>query len=212
MRHDLARTIFLNLALGRPPSRRGTARGLSLIFMTPRSFCLVYALAVLPATVAAAKAAAASSPPPPTPSPKACTSRLPPDPAHPNRDVDFEMCADWCKPSTSCDWCKCRACAKCTSQAPPLVPPSLAQSPSPSPQPPPPPPPPPPVVQSPPPPPPPPPPGLCVGGARSADGLTCCTGGCGQSRAQCAETADVCNGFRKGDETTKANCVRALAL
>ena len=40
-------------------------------------------------------------------------------------------------------------------------------------------------------------------------GSVCCTAGCGQSRVQCAETADVCSGSRRGDLTTKANCVRA---
>lgn len=38
----------------------------------------------------------------------------------------------------------------------------------------------------------------------------CCTLGCGQSRKACAETPDVCEGSRRGDETTKQSARRAL--
>jgi hypothetical protein len=41
------------------------------------------------------------------------------------------------------------------------------------------------------------------------EGGVCCTAGCGQSRVQCAETADVCPAARqghRGDKTTQANC------
>ena len=46
---------------------------------------------------------------------------------------------------------------------------------------------------------------LCAG-TLADDRMTCCTLGCGQSRVQCAETHDVCEGRNRGDATTKANC------
>ena len=50
---------------------------------------------------------------------------------------------------------------------------------------------------------------LCKG-ILDATETICCTAGCGQSRKQCAETADVCDGTRRGDQTTKANCCPSI--
>lgn len=78
--------------------------------------CLLPADYVAPRKAAVAAATVLKSPPPaatvasPPPPPKACTSLLAPDPAHPNKDVNVEMCADWCRPTVAdpkhCLWCK----------------------------------------------------------------------------------------------------------
>ena len=52
-----------------------------------------------------------------------CVSRLPPDPAKPNKDSTTAMCSPWCKGSATdtktCAWCKCRTvCTLDTKSSP----------------------------------------------------------------------------------------------
>lgn len=112
----------------------------------------------------------------------ACVSQVD-DPVANEHDVKQASCIDrFCKPergANHCKFCKCRACQFCAPPdppSPPRPPPTPSRRAA-----------------------------LCKGFLDATETI-CCTAGCGQSRKQCAETADVCDGTRRGDQTTKANC------